>query len=267
MASITRNKRAGGWLTLGQRLAVLAFWLLVWQAAAAAVHQELLIPAPLSVARTLGTLAATPVFWQTTLRTLLRIFAGFVIGAAAGSGLAVLTSASPAADLLLSPVIRMVRATPVVSFIILILLWLQTDIVPAFIAVMMVIPVLWESVGRGIRETDPELLEMARVFRFGKLKILREVYIPSILPYFAAGCLTALGLAWKSGVAAEVLCVPRRAIGTQVYYSKVYLETPSLFAWTLVIIVLSMLLEWLLSALLRRLGRSGAGRRVKAGWN
>ena len=65
-----------------------------------------------------------------------------------------------------------------------------------------------------------------------------------------AGVCTAIGLAWKSGVAAEVLCLPKAAIGTQVYYSKIYLETPSLFAWTAVVIVLSMLLERIVRRLL-----------------
>ena len=104
----------------------------------------------------------------------------------------------------------------------------------------------------------PLLLEAARAYRFGRWKRVRLVYLPSVLPYFASGCHTALGLAWKSGVAAEVLCVPRLAIGTQVYYSKIYLETPALFAWTAVVLVLSFALEGLLGALLSRVERRGS---------
>ena len=92
-------------------------------------------------------------------------------------------------------------------------------------------------------------------YRFGRWKTLRLVYVPSVLPYFASGCATGLGLAWKAGVAAEVLCQPRLAIGTQVYRAKITLETPDLFAWTAVVIALSFLLEYALGLLFRRLGR------------
>ena len=91
------------------------------------------------------------------------------------------------------------------------------------------------------------------MFRFGPWKTAWRIYVPSILPYFMAGCTTGLGLAWKAGVAAEVLAMPRNSIGLQLYNAKVYLETSDLFAWTLVIILLSMLLEKLLVALMRRL--------------
>ena len=94
---------------------------------------------------------------------------------------------------------------------------------------------------------------MGRAYRFGRWKTVRLIYAPSVLPYFASGCHTAMGLAWKAGVAAEVLCVPKLAIGTQVYFSKIYLETPSLFAWTIVVVALSFLLERVIGGLLRRL--------------
>jgi NitT/TauT family transport system permease protein len=232
-----------------------AFWLGVWQFAAMAVNQQLLLPAPFAVLLTLWDLVVTPAFWQTAAASLLRIFSGFLAGIVLGTVLAVLTTSSRWADLLLSPAIKMVRATPVASFIILVLLWVETGRVPGVISALMVLPVLWGNVSAGIRQTDPLLLEMTSAYRFGMGKKLRLLYIPSVLPYFASGCDTALGLAWKAGVAAEVLCLPKLAIGTRVYYSKIYLETPALFAWTLVVIALSFLVEWGLGAIFRRLGK------------
>ena len=119
----------------------------------------------------------------------------------------------------------------------------------------MVIPVLWGNMSRGIGETSPLLLEAAKAYRFTKGKTVRLVYIPEVLPYFTSGCSTGLGLAWKAGVAAEVLCQPRMAIGSRLYGAKITLETPDLFAWTIVVIVLSFLLEIALGALFRRIGR------------
>ena len=227
-----------------------AFWLAVWCLAAACVDQPLLVPSPIAVLRRLGALAAAPLFWRSTSVSLLRIFCGALAGTILGTLCAVLTSRFRLADWILAPAIRLVRATPVASFIILVLLWVSTGKVPGVISALMVLPVVWESVSAGIRSADPQLLELARSYQFSRRKLICYVYLPAVRPHFAAGVCTAIGLAWKSGVAAEVLCLPKAAIGTQVYYSKIYLETPSLFAWTAVVIVLSMLLERIVRRLL-----------------
>ncbi len=238
--------------TIKTILIPLAFWLLIWQLAAGAVGKELLLPGPWTVARTLAALVVTAKFWQITALTLLRVFAGMLAGAALGTVLAVLTCASVWCDRLLSPLVKVIRATPVASFILLVLLWVSTGRVPGVISALMVLPVLWGNVSKGIRETDPQLLELAAAYRFGRGRTLKLVYLPAAAPYFAAGVETGLGLSWKAGVAAEVLCRPRLAIGTQVFFSRTYMETANLFAWTLVVILLSFLLESVLVRLLRK---------------
>lgn len=237
------------------------FWLAVWQWAAWIVElsvggrgNELLLPYPVSVLRSMIHLLGTGVFWTTVAASLGRILYGMAAGVAAGSVLAVLTSISDWFDCLLSPAIRVIRATPVASFILLVLLWTGRDFVPVVIAGLMVLPVVWENLSRGIRVTDPKLLEMARVYRFSAVKTARLIYLPSLRPYFSAALTTAMGLAWKSGAAAEVLCLPKSAIGTRIYNSKLYLEIPDLFAWTVVVVCLSLILEKLLRFALERWG-------------
>lgn len=246
---------------IGRVLLPVLFWLGVWQLTAAAVGQELLLPGPAAVGRRLLELAAGAVFWQTALASLLRIFGGLLLGVVLGALLAGLTAWVPLLDWVLTPAVKVVRATPVASFILLVYLWVERGRVPGLISALMVLPVVWGNVTRGIAETDPQLLELARAYGFGRGRTLRRIYIPSVLPYFASGCRTALGLAWKAGVAAEVLCQPQNAIGTQIYNTKYYLETPSLFAWTLVVIALSFLLEWAVGGLLRRAEGPEGGRR------
>ena len=236
-----------------------AFWLGVWQLTALCVDRsvngrgnELLLPYPSTVAQSLLTLMVDPVFFQTVFASLGRIMMGLVSGALLGAVLAALTSYSRVADRLLSPAIRVIRATPVASFILLVLLWTGKDYVPVVIAALMVIPVVWGNLSRGIQETDRQLLELARAYRFSRWKTVRLVYLPSLRPYFISAITTATGLAWKSGVAAEVLCVPNFAVGTQIFNTKYYLEIPDLFAWTAVVVTLSLLLEALLRSLLGR---------------
>ncbi|MEG2959746.1 MAG: ABC transporter permease subunit, partial [Oscillospiraceae bacterium] len=148
------------------------------------------------------------------------------------------------ADLLLTPMVKIIRATPVASFILLVFLWTSRNAVPTIISALMVLPVVWGGVMLGLGETDGKLLELCHAYRFGRMKTVRLLYLPSVRPHFISAVQTALGLAWKAGVAAEVLCQPRFAIGTQVFQSKNYLETADLFAWTAVVIALSFLVEY-----------------------
>lgn len=236
-----------------------AFWLGAWQLGAFWVDRQvqgrgsqLLLPYPGAVLSRLVSLAGTAPFWEAVLSSLGRILVGMAAGTALGAALAWLTCASPWCDRLLSPAVRVIRATPVVSFILLVLLWTGRDRVPSIISALMVLPVVWANLSRGIRETDPQLLELARAYRFSPPQTVKLIYLPALRPYFLSAVTTSMGLAWKSGAAAEVLCLPRRAIGTQIYNAKLYLEIPDLFAWTVAVVALSLLLEKLLKGLLGR---------------
>ena len=245
-----------------KNIAALVFWIAVWAGAAGLAGSELILPGPLSVLETLGELCRTPDFWEAALLSLARIFGGFAAGLIAGTLLAAASECSSALEALLSPLMRVVRSTPVASFIILALLWVGRSYVPLFISALMVAPVIYGTVCTSVRGTDASLLEMARAYSFSAGKRLKLIYVPTAYPAWRSAAVTSMGLAWKSGVAAEVLCQPKTAVGTELYYSKLYLETPSLFAWTAVVILLSFLIEKLLVRGLNALAeRRGGGKK------
>lgn len=225
---------------------VTVFWLLVWQIAAMAVGKELLLPPPLSVFKKLIVLMGTGRFWLSLGSTLLRVLIGFVLGIAAGTLLGALTGSVPFLDALLSPLRSIIKATPVTSFIVLLLLYISPVRTPIAVAFLMVTPIAWANVAKGVTTTDPQLLEMAKTFRFGRARTLGSVYVPSVLPHFLTAATTGFGFAWKSCVAAEVISMSKHSIGKALYESKLYLETPELFAWTAAIIIISMALEEIL---------------------
>lgn len=248
--------------SLFRKLMPPAFWLGAWQFGAWMIDlsmngrgNELLLPYPITVFNTLFHLSQTSQFWLNTGYSLGRILAGMFFGTLLGLLLAVLTCFCPLADQLLSPAIKVIRATPVASFILLVLLWVYRDWVPVVIAALMVLPVVWGNVSRGIRQTDPQLLELAKAYRFSRRKTIRLIYLPSLQPYLLSAVTTSMGLAWKSGAAAEILCLPRQSIGTQIYNTKYYFEIPELFAWTATVVTLSLLMEWALNKALSRIQR------------
>lgn len=234
---------------------VLAFWLIIWHIAAAFVSQSLLLPSPWEVLRRLFSLASKSDFWHITAFSLSRMMLGMLVAVILGSALAVLTSRFPIVRMFVSPLLSIIRATPVASFIILALIWIGRDNLPSFTAFLMVLPVVWSNVSVGISSVDHRLLEMAQVFNFPRLRTLFRIYIPTVLPHFIAALRTSIGLAWKSGIAAEVLTVPKSSIGKMLYEAKLYLETIDLFAWTLAIILCSIIIERVVMAAVGALGK------------
>ena len=238
-----------------RRLAVLVFWIIVWALAAAAVGQELLLPGPLQVAHRLAALAGTVDFWLTLGRSILRVLTGIVSAVFLGIGVGLLTHKSILARELLSPVMTLLKSTPVASFIILALVWLGRGIIPVFIAGLMVLPVVWANTTAGLDGIDPHFLEMAKVFSLPRRRVLRRIVWPSVLPHLRSALRSALGLGWKAGIAAEVLTVPPYSIGKSIYEAKLYLETTELFAWTTAVVLLSFLIERVLLRLVDGIGR------------
>lgn len=229
--------------SLAGRLAVTLFWLILWVAAYRIVAKEILLVSPLRAFGRLWELAGTALFWQSVGLTGLRVLAGFCCALLTGAVLAALSARWRAVRALFRPLLGVVRATPVASFIILVLIWIATDRVPVFIAFLMVVPVIYANLYSGILNVDRQLLEMAGVFRLSRRRRLRAIWLPSLMPYFVAACSTGLGFAWKSAVAAEVISQPAFSIGKQIHNAKIYLETADLFAWTIAVVLLSVLLE------------------------
>ncbi len=242
-------------------------WLLAWQMgsmalSAALPHGALLLASPLAALKRLAELSTTAAFWQAVGGSAAHIFGGFLLACLLAVALAALAARVSAVRELLYPLVAAVKAVPVVSFVILALLWLDSRTLPLLISALMVFPPVYLNVLEGIAHTDEKLLEMARVFHVPFSRTLRCVYLPQVLPYFRTATSLGLGLCWKAGVAAEVIGLPAMSLGERLYTAKVYFQTPDLFAWTAVIVAISVIFERLfllgMDALVRKAGR---------GWN
>ena len=224
------------------------FWLLVWQLASMALraaypHGALLLASPADAAKRLAELSVTADFWRAVARSAAHILGGFLLSCALAVVLAALAARLRRVEELLAPLVAAIKAVPVASFIILALVWLSSRSLTLFISALMVFPPVYLSTLEGIRRTDRQLLEMARVYRVPLSRRLAGIYVPQVLPYFRSAVSAALGLCWKAGTAAEVIGLSGGTIGERLYTAKVYFQTPDLFAWTAVIVLISALFE------------------------
>ncbi|MDD6058296.1 MAG: ABC transporter permease subunit [Clostridiales bacterium] len=228
------------------------FWVLIWQIGSMALGQEILLVSPVRVLVRLGQLVCEPAFWHSILFSSLRIGAGFFSAVFFGVLLAILSSRFQAVKELLAPAMLAIKTIPVASFIILALIWISSRNLAVFISFLMVLPVVYTNTLNGIEDIPEEIVEMAEVFAIPPGRRMRYLYVPQVMPYFRSGCEIALGLCWKSGIAAEVIGMPSGSIGAMLQQAKVYLDTPDLFAWTLVIVLISVTFEKLFLFLLQR---------------
>ena len=244
-----REKRCDGYCMMDKRdtsrgrplrliLAAL-FWVAVWQIAAMAVGQGILLASPVDTLLRLGALVRTGDFWRSVLFTLEHILAGYALASGLGVALATLAARCALVADLMTPLLSAMRSVPVASFVIAALIWVPSRRLSLLIVAVIVLPVVYAGTLDGLRQIDPRLTEMARVFRMSLKNRLRCVALPALTPSLTSALSVSMGLAWKSGVAAEVIGIPTGSIGERLYKAKVYLATPDLFAWTLTIVVIS----------------------------
>lgn len=236
-----------------KKLRPVLVWLAVWQLGSMALDQPILLPSPIAALSRLLALSVTGAFWRTIAWSSGRILGGFLIAGALAVGCAVLSAQSGVIRALLAPLTAAVKAAPVASFIILALAWVSPRNLSMLISGLMVFPGIYQNVLEGIRQTGVQcvqVLEMSRVFQVPVIRIVRAIYLPSVLPYFRTACSLALGMCWKAGTAAEVIGLPRGSLGEQLYNAKIYLQTADLFAWTAVIVCISVVFERLFLRLL-----------------
>lgn len=231
------------------------FWLILWQLLAIRLDSKILIASPIEVAERLTSLVREEAFLRSILFSMGRILLGFALGMTVGSVLALAAGKVKFIRRLFAPLISAMKSIPVASFTILALIWLGSKNLSVFVSFVISVPIVCSNMLEGIDSLDPQLKEMAKVFRIPAHKRFAGVYLSQLLPYFRSASRLAMGLCWKSGVAAEVIGLPKNSLGKMLYESKIYLETADLFAWTVIIVLLSFLCEklfLLLVDLLRR---------------
>ncbi len=230
----------------------IAFWLLVWQSLALIVNRSFLIPTVTETFLALIDVLSAKNFLKVVLLTLARILAGLLIGTAAGILLSFLSYKFKVVNLFLSPLITVIKSTPVATFIVILWIMLSANVLTVVVAFLMVMPIIWQNLMDGYKAIDKDLEEVCDVFELSFLTRVRVLIIPTLMRYLIPAAITATGLAWKAEIAAEIIAYTKNSIGQQINDAKYFFETPMVFAWTFVIIIMSITLEKLTKYLLGR---------------
>jgi NitT/TauT family transport system permease protein len=222
------------------------FILLVWKLLAIYFDSDFVVPHPEKTFLTVIKLFADDGFVTIVGTTILRGLFGFVISFVLGMGFGILAGISENFNAFLRPILVMIRSVPVIALILLALIWFNPGSVPVFIAMLTMFPFMCTNVIDGIKSVDNSLVAMARFYNVGHNRIIREVYIPAIMPFIISGASSAMGIGWRAIIIGEVLSQPEYGIGTLMQEAQTFLNVDAVLAWTIVAVAISYVFEKLI---------------------
>ena len=240
MKNSTKNKHT--WIVVIS----VAIMLLLWEVASLTLGSEQILPGPATTLKTTILLFAEKSFWTVIGSTILRGLIGFAIAVVAGIALGIVGGLKPKFDAFMQPWVVVMRSVPVVAFILLALIWFKSSLVPVFIGLLTMFPMIYSNIVNGIHNVDAKLIEMARFYQVSDRRIVTEVYIPAIAPYAVSGISNAVGIGWRAIIVGEVLSQPEFGIGSRMHAAQSFLNVDVLIAWTLIAILISFLFEKLI---------------------
>jgi NitT/TauT family transport system permease protein len=234
-------------------LAVLVFWLCVWEICARIIDLEFVLPTVTATEKALSQLMQTKAFYITIQSSLLRIFSSFILGVIIAIILAFISIKFKVLRALIMPLMTVAKSTPVAVIIIILWMMIGGANVPGAIAILMVLPVIWQNLIDGYNSIDSGLDEVCKVYKFSFIKRFKILVLPAVLKFFLPAVITASGLAWKAGIAAEVICITKNSIGKEIYNAKYILDGPGMFAYTVFVLILSCMIEMAIKILVERI--------------
>ena len=234
-----------------RKINVFVIWLVIWGIIAHFIG-AFYFPSPLETAAAIWRILADYKSYLSIVHSIVRVGIVFVLSALLGIVLGVFCGLNKRVFEFFQPLLVSIKSIPVISFIIIAIIHLQSSNVPIFIGVLVCLPIVCYNTIEGVKNVDNALIEMGNVYEVSLARLIREIYIPSTLPYIAAGLLTSVGLSWRIVVASEVLSTVRHSIGFNLYSAMIFLQTADAFAWTVIIVVLSLFFEKTLALILNR---------------
>lgn len=240
----TRGTRTGP--AIGAAIILIAWW-----AGSAIIRSPLILPSPPETFKALIRIAAEPSFPSDIAATALRVAYAFILSLACGTAVGAASGLSGALRSTLSPIMAALRTVPFISLSVLALVWFKSGAVPVFVAFLMAFPLVAGIVSEAVASVDDKLIELSRVYRVPKTRMLRSLYAPSLAPYLVSAAAQAMGVSWKIVVSAEVLSIPKAGIGSGMDTARAFLDTPGLFAWTLLLVAFGYATDLLLNRLMR----------------
>lgn len=234
-----------------KKAGMIGVWLIVWELIALAIANAIVLASPIEVFEYLKEHITDGVFLTSVLQSLKYILSGFCTAFVAGIVFGVISHKCSLFKDFLSPLLSMMKATPVAAITVVLLLWFGAEQLSVIICFLIVLPNVYEQMLVGLENVPGQLIELAECYQMSLWKRIYFIYARHLAPYLLGSVRICVGLSFKSAVAAEIIATPIETMGERLYFAKIHLDTAGMFAWTFVIIILSVLTEKVVYGLLK----------------
>ena len=234
------------------KITSLIFWIAIWQILYNWVDAKFLIASPFDVGINIYSLLLKPETWSLIVHTTLRIMIGFIFASCVGILLGTISYVLCFLKELIDVLISIIKIAPIVSFIIFALVYMETVFVVPFISFLMVLPIFYYATYESLTNIDKKMIEMANMYEYSFLSKVKYIYLNESKKNLVSAIESGIGFAFKSGITAEILVLPKESIGMMLYNSKIYLDGLSLISYTVILILISIVLEKTIKYLVKK---------------
>ena len=235
-----------------KKMIIIFIWILIWQGLAVLISNSILFAGPYETAVALWHMLGDHLFYLSIGSSILRIMLGILAGAFLGTICGAVAYKFRLFKDFIGPFVSVIKSIPVASFIIIILIWTGNKNVSFFITALVSFPLVYIQILNRLLGIDKAILELAACYKVGLLKRIRYIYLKELREGLRLAMELAIGMGFKSGTAAEVIGQPLNSIGNNLYRAKINLDTDRLFAWTVTIVVISYVIEKVVSYILKK---------------
>ncbi len=223
------------------------FIVVLWQVIAVVKDNPVLFPGPYDILKAFIALLLERSTYQILSRSLLRLMMALSFGVILGVLSGLLAGSYRRVEHYLTPVMSTLRVVPVASLIVVILILLSNVFAIMFICMLVILPLVYEVTKQGVKHIDKDLVDAARLEPLNAHTRLKFMTLPLSMPYIKAGVLQSVGLGFKVLIMAEFVAQASLSIGRALYVDRIGLHYDRVFAWTLLIVIIAMIIELIIN--------------------
>ncbi len=257
---VSKNEQSKNFIW--KKLLIVFFWLIVWQILSWIVDNAILLEGPIGVLKRLIEDLQTKDYYKTVGASLIRMNAGLVLGVLLAVLLSICAWKQKIVEEFLAPLVQFLKAAPIACFIVLLLIWVGSKNLAFYVALLVTFPPVYLNLVEGFKHIPSAQMEVAKVFGMPFKNSLKYIYLPNVEPYLMSALSLAVGMAFKAGVAAEIIGTPDFSMGERIYMSKIYLDTAGVLSWMLTVILVSYVCENVFVILAKLFFQKGISRTV-----
>ncbi|MBN1052786.1 ABC transporter permease subunit [Clostridium botulinum] len=226
-------------------LASCLFFLIVWQVLAVIINNDIYLPNIQQVITEMIKIISKNDFNLIFISSVYRSVLCYILAIILAIILGVLTFMYPFFKFLLAPINSFAKTIPTMVLVVLVLVWFNKDKTPFIVGFAITFPILYEGIVGSLNSIDKKIIDMMDIYEISLIEKIKNIYAPIIKFHLASIFVSTFSLAFKVVIAGEVHGQPRYGIGSAIQLEKVNFNTSGIFAWIVLIAILSLAFEFI----------------------